>query len=231
MTAEPGAMPGPGATGGAGPVRAMRSYLVGKRLFDMSLGVLLLLLCLPALLPAAALVRLSGPGPVLFRQTRVGLHERPFTMLKLRTMRTGCDDAGQRDFNARELRGALDGREHGGVFKPAGDPRITPVGRILRRYSIDEIPQLLNVLKGDMSLVGPRPSLPWEVELYTREQRRRHECLPGLTGLWQVSGRNRLPMPEMLDLDLAYLRSRSFLLDLRILARTPRAVLSGDETR
>jgi lipopolysaccharide/colanic/teichoic acid biosynthesis glycosyltransferase len=209
----------------------MRSYLVGKRILDVSLGAVLLLLCLPVLLPAAVLVRLSGPGPVLFRQTRVGLHERPFTMLKLRTMHTGCDDAGQRDFNTRELQGTLDGGEHGGVFKPTADPRITPVGRILRRYSIDEIPQLLNVLKGDMSLVGPRPSLPWEVELYTCEQRRRHECLPGLTGLWQVSGRNRLSMPEMLDLDLAYLRSRSFLLDLRILARTPRAVLSGDETR
>jgi lipopolysaccharide/colanic/teichoic acid biosynthesis glycosyltransferase len=105
------------------------------------------------------------------------------------------------------------------------------VGRILRRTSIDELPQLLNVLRGEMSLVGPRPSLPWEVELYSPEQRRRHQCLPGITGLWQVSGRNRLSMPEMLALDLDYLERRSLWLDLQIMWRTPRAVLFDHSTR
>ena len=130
-----------------------------------------------------------------------------------------------REMNARELRGegALDCAD--GVYKPKDDPRVTPAGRWLRRYSIDELPQLLNVLRGEMSLVGPRPSLPWEVELYTPEQRRRHGCLPGMTGLWQVSGRTRLSMIEMLELDLMYIRTRSLALDLRILARTPAAVL------
>jgi lipopolysaccharide/colanic/teichoic acid biosynthesis glycosyltransferase len=106
-----------------------------------------------------------------------------------------------------------------------------PGGRLVRRYSLDELPQLLNVLRGEMSLVGPRPSLPWEVELYTPEQRRRHDCLPGMTGLWQVSGRNRLSMQEMLALDLEYVERRSLLLDLRILWRTPAVVLSGGNTR
>jgi lipopolysaccharide/colanic/teichoic acid biosynthesis glycosyltransferase len=114
------------------------------------------------------------------------------------------------------------------VFKLEDDPRVMPVGRFLRRYSIDELPQLLNVLRGEMSLVGPRPSLPWEVELYSPEQRRRHECLPGLTGLWQVSGRNRLSMQQMLSLDLEYVERQSLRLDLWVLWRTLSAVLAGD---
>lgn len=227
-------MPGPGpklaapAQDAAGTVW---SYRVGKRILDIASSAFLLVLAAPALLAAAACIKLTSPGPVLFRQTRIGQHERPFTILKLRTMHAGVDNAEQRAFNIRELKEQLTDEEHDGIFKLADDPHVTAVGRVLRRFSVDELPQLLNVLKGEMSLVGPRPSLPWEVEHYTREQRRRHECLPGLTGLWQVSGRNRLSMPEMLELDLAYVRSRSLLLDIRILLRTPRAVLSGDGSR
>jgi lipopolysaccharide/colanic/teichoic acid biosynthesis glycosyltransferase len=183
------------------------------------------------MLMAVILIRLTSRGPALYRQTRIGLGERPFTMLKLRTMRIDGDDAAHRALNMRELLGDPDAGTSDGAFKLEHDPRITPVGRFLRRFSIDELPQLFNVMSGDMSLVGPRPSLPWEVELYTPEQRRRHACMPGITGLWQVSGRNRLSMPEMLALDVAYLERRSLLLDIRILLRTPYALLFDSTAR
>ena len=186
---------------------------------------------MPLLLVASILVRLSGSGPVLLEQVRVGRHEKPFTMLKFRTMHAGVDDRSLREMNVRELHGQRPPGSSDGVFKLQNDLRITKAGRWLRRFSIDELPQLLNVLRGEMSIVGPRPSLPWEVELYTPEQRRRHDCLPGMTGLWQVSGRNRLSMPEMLTLDLEYLRSRSIALDLLIMARTPAAVLLDRSVR
>jgi lipopolysaccharide/colanic/teichoic acid biosynthesis glycosyltransferase len=197
-----------------------------KRALDLALATLALVVSAPVMLIAAGLVRLSSPGPVLFRQVRIGRGERPFTMLKLRTMYVDSDERASREFNTCELLGEAE-PDSDGVFKLENDPRIVPVGRFLRRYSIDELPQLLNVLRGEMSLVGPRPSLPWEVELYSPEQRRRHECLPGLTGLWQVSGRNRLSMPQMLPLDLEYVERRSLRLDLWILWRTLPAVLAG----
>jgi lipopolysaccharide/colanic/teichoic acid biosynthesis glycosyltransferase len=197
-----------------------------KRALDLALATLALVVSAPVMLIAAGLVRLSSPGPVLFRQVRIGRGERPFTMLKLRTMYVDSDERASREFNTCELLGEAK-PDSDGVFKLENDPRIVPVGRFLRRYSIDELPQLLNVLRGEMSLVGPRPSLPWEVELYSPEQRRRHECLPGLTGLWQVSGRNRLSMPQMLSLDLEYVERRSLRLDLWILWRTLPAVLAG----
>ncbi|HZH27643.1 MAG TPA: sugar transferase [Azospirillaceae bacterium] len=206
------------------------SYETAKRILDVGLTLVLLIPGLPVMLVIAILVRATSPGPVLFRQTRIGRHERPFTMLKFRTMRVGGDDAAHREYNTRELQGCRPAQAFDGTFK-VDDPRTTRVGRVLRRYSLDELPQLLNVLRGEMSLVGPRPSLPWEVELYTLEQRRRHDCLPGMTGLWQVSGRNRIPMPEMLALDVAYARSRSLALDLWILVRTPYAVVFGSDTR
>jgi len=201
----------------------------GKRLLDVLLGGIALVLAMPIILVAGALVRITSPGPALYRQLRVGQGERPFTMFKLRTMRINTDDRAHRDFNARELLTNTAARD--GVFKLEADPRITPIGRILRRYSIDELPQLLNVIRGEMSLVGPRPSLPWEVSLYTPDQRRRHECLPGITGLWQVSGRNHLSMTEMLAMDLAYAEQRSMKLDLWILLRTPKAVLCDESVR
>ncbi|MBV8573917.1 MAG: sugar transferase [Acetobacteraceae bacterium] len=213
------------------PCWAERRRELPKRILDVTVSLLALVLCTPLLLVASTLVRLSGSGPVLLEQIRVGRHEKPFVMLKFRTMHAGVDDRSLREMNIRELHGERLPGSSDGVFKLQDDQRITKAGRWLRRFSIDELPQLLNVLRGEMSIVGPRPSLPWEVELYTPEQRRRHDCLPGMTGLWQVSGRNRLSMPEMLTLDLEYLRTRSIALDLWILARTPAAVLLDRSVR
>jgi lipopolysaccharide/colanic/teichoic acid biosynthesis glycosyltransferase len=213
----------------AHPGRESNACPKSKRLLDLIVATPLLIAAAPVLLIAATLVRLTSRGPALFRQTRIGWNGRPFTLLKLRTMSLDSGDSAQREFNIRELRGEAVCDD--GIFRLNKDPRITTIGCFLRRFSIDEVPQLINVLRGQMSLVGPRPSLPWEVELYTPEQRRRHECLPGLTGLWQVSGRNRLSMPEMLTLDVAYVDSRSLLIDLWILIRTPYAVLFDRETR
>lgn len=210
---------------------ASRPGLTGKQVFDFVAAALLLIMAAPLMLVAAALVRLTSRGPALFCQTRIGLKGRQFTMFKFRTMYMGSGDARQRELNTREILGEEGCAGRDGIFKLDDDPRITPVGRFIRKYSIDELPQLFNVLRGEMSLVGPRPSLPWEVDLYTAEQRRRHDCLPGLTGLWQVSGRNRRSLQEMLDLDLAYVKSRSMRLDLWILLRTPYAVLFGGDTR
>jgi lipopolysaccharide/colanic/teichoic acid biosynthesis glycosyltransferase len=197
----------------------------GKRVLDLAVTCPLLLLSAPLMIGVTVLIRLTSRGPALIRQIRIGQNERPFTMFKFRTMYRDADDAPLRQMNIRELLGDPEPATSDGVFKLEADQRITKVGRLLRRFSVDELPQLFNVLRGEMSLVGPRPSLPWEVELFTPEQRRRHECPPGITGLWQVSGRNRLSMPEMLALDLVYTRSRSLRLDLWILWRTPRAVL------
>jgi lipopolysaccharide/colanic/teichoic acid biosynthesis glycosyltransferase len=201
-------------------------YAMVKRILDVVLTLVLLTILAPVLLGAALLVRLTSPGPIWFRQTRIGLGGREFHMLKLRSMYTDADDRIHREMNVRELLGdrAPPGTS-GGVFRLEHDLRVTRIGRWLRRYGIDELPQLFNVLHGEMSLVGPRPSLPWEVEMYTPEQCRRHECLPGITGLWQISDRYSLSMPEMLAIDLHYIDTRSLKLDIQILLRTPRAVL------
>ena len=197
---------------------------LGKRLLDVAIAIPALIASLPILLPAMLLMQLADPGSVLFRQIRIGRGERPFTMLKLRTMRLGSDDSAFREFNTRELRGELNSTDDG-ILKLENDPRLLPMSRFLRRFSIDELPQLVNVILGEMSLVGPRPCLPWEVEFFTPQQRRRHDVLPGITGLWQVSGRNLLTMQQMLALDLVYVEQQSFLLDLKILWRTVPAVL------
>jgi lipopolysaccharide/colanic/teichoic acid biosynthesis glycosyltransferase len=203
--------------------------LDGQRLFDLALAVPILILIAPLLLLACIAVGLSSRGPVLFRQIRIGRGEQPFWMLKFRTMYVDADHRLQEEMNKRELLGEDVAED--GLFKPAHDPRITPVGRFLRQSSIDELPQLLNVLKGEMSLVGPRPALPFEVDLFTPEERRRHDCRPGITGIWQVSGRNRLSMRKMLALDLVYVQYRSFKLDLWVLLQTPKAVLFERATR
>lgn len=208
------------------PAAPVRGYLLTKRVIDIALAVLALLLLWPMLFGIAALIRLTSPGPALFRQWRIGQHGRAFQMLKFRSMYVDSDDRIHRELNIKELQG--DRSPPGarpGSFKLEHDPRVTPLGRWLRRYSLDELPQLINVLSGEMSLVGPRPSLPWEVAMFTPEQSRRHECPPGLTGLWQISDRYSLSMPEMLMLDLHYLEARSLGLDASILLRTPKAVL------
>jgi lipopolysaccharide/colanic/teichoic acid biosynthesis glycosyltransferase len=203
-----------------------------KRVLDVTVGGVALILLSPLMLVAAALIRLTSAGPVLFRQARVGRGERTFTMLKFRTMRVAPAGAVEGvDAVREELEGTATPDEATGLYRPVNDPRITAVGRFLRSTSIDELPQLFNVIRGEMSLVGPRPALPAEVELFTPEQRRRHLRQPGVTGLWQVGGRNLLSSREMLELDVDYVERCSLRLDLQILLRTPRAVLFDRNTR
>jgi lipopolysaccharide/colanic/teichoic acid biosynthesis glycosyltransferase len=202
------------------------------RALDVTIAGLALLLAAPVLLIVALLVRASSRGPVLYRQLRIGYLERPFTMLKFRTMYVDCDDAVHREFVTRMLTaGPASGSAPDGRFKLAGDPRVTRIGGFLRRTSLDELPQLYNVLRGEMSLVGPRPALPWEVELYQPHHRLRFRARPGITGLWQVRGRNRLSMSRALDLDVEYVARQGIGLYLWILAMTVPAVLRGDGAR
>jgi lipopolysaccharide/colanic/teichoic acid biosynthesis glycosyltransferase len=201
----------------------------GKRAIDVIGSVALLLLLSPLLVIVAVLVRVTTPGPALFRQERVGTGGRTFTMLKFRTMVVNDDDSALRAAVERELEGTRE-EEHGS-FKLADDPRVTAVGRWLRRTSFDELPQLFNVVRGHMSLVGPRPALAWEVALFPPELRRRDEVPPGITGLWQVSGRSRLGTPDMLRLDVEYVDRWSLGLDLSILVRTVPVLLRGDGAR
>ncbi|MQA00214.1 MAG: sugar transferase [Dehalococcoidia bacterium] len=206
--------------------------LRGKRALDLVLASLALLGVAPLWAVIAVAIRATSGPPVLFRQTRVGQQAQPFTMLKFRTMVVDADDRALREMNRRELLDvAAEAGTRDGAFKLQDDPNITPVGRLLRRLSLDELPQLLNVLRGEMSLVGPRPSLEWEVGLFSPRHRGRLAVPPGMTGLWQVSGRNRLSMTEMLELDLEYVERVSPHFDLEILARTLPALLRGDGAR
>jgi exopolysaccharide biosynthesis polyprenyl glycosylphosphotransferase len=193
--------------------------LAGKRALDVALSSLILLLALPIIAAVTLAIRLTSHGKVLFRQTRCGLNGRRFTLYKFRTM---TEDAEERLAELRHLN-EMDGP----VFKVRDDPRVTPVGRILRKFSLDELPQLWNVLRGDMSLVGPRPPIPEEVASYERWQRRRLSMKPGLTCLWQVNGRNQLDFASWMELDLQYIDSWSLGLDLKILLKTIPVVLSG----
>jgi exopolysaccharide biosynthesis polyprenyl glycosylphosphotransferase len=192
---------------------------VVKEIVDKVGALLLLTVLLPVLLGIAAAIRLSDRGPALYRQQRVGKDGKPFTILKFRTMVVGAD---------RHRAELLAGNEAAGpLFKMRRDPRVTPIGAVLRRFSIDELPQLVNVLRGTMSLVGPRPPLPKEVEAYGPDMLRRLLVKPGLTGLWQVSGRSDLPWDESVRLDLRYVEDWSLALDALILWKTVRAVLRG----
>jgi lipopolysaccharide/colanic/teichoic acid biosynthesis glycosyltransferase len=200
---------------------------VVKRAVDVVGAAVGLLLASPVLLAAAAAIRLDSRGRVLFRQDRLGLDGRSFQMLKFRTMRTDADDAIHREYVTRMLvDDAVEGGK-AGVFKLADDPRITRTGRWLRKTSLDELPQLINVLKGQMSLVGPRPVLAWEAELFTEEERLRFAVKPGLTGLWQVAGRNQMSMRDALRFDVEYVRHQSLTLDAKIAIRTVPALLKG----
>jgi lipopolysaccharide/colanic/teichoic acid biosynthesis glycosyltransferase len=202
-----------------------------KRIVDI-VGSSLALLSLSWLfLGIALLIRLTSKGPALFRQKRIGLHGRQFTFLKFRSMRVNNDAAIHREYVTQFISGKADlhSNGNGGVFKITQDPRVTAVGRFLRKTSLDELPQLINVLKGNMSLIGPRPPIPYEFESYDLWHRRRVvETRPGITGLWQVSGRSRTSFDEMVRLDLLYSKNWSLWLDFKILLETPRAVLSGD---
>jgi exopolysaccharide biosynthesis polyprenyl glycosylphosphotransferase len=197
--------------------------LVVKRAVDLVLSLLLFLLTLPIQILAAMAIKLSSTGPILFPQTRCGLNGRHFTLRKFRTMYTGAEERLSEISHLNEMSGP--------VFKSSLDPRLTPVGRVLRRLSIDELPQLWNVILGDMSLVGPRPPLPEEVSRYEPWQRRRLSMSPGMTCLWQISGRNDLDFDRWMELDLKYIDTWSPMLDLKILLKTVPAVLSGRGAR
>jgi len=227
FTVRPGAL----AAGGAGAAaaalarhetRTSRSLYLrhGKRLFDLIGAALALVLSSPLLFLAALAIKLESHGPVLYRSTRIGRGGRPFTFLKLRSMVNGAD----RDRHHLTHLNEADGP----VFKISNDPRVTRVGRLLRVLSIDEIPQFVNVLRGEMSLVGPRPPIPEEVGQYEPWQLRRLDVRPGITCLWQISGRSRIGFEEWMRLDLEYIRNQSFMLDLKILLRTIPAVLSRE---
>jgi lipopolysaccharide/colanic/teichoic acid biosynthesis glycosyltransferase len=212
----------------AGPVSTgaePRWQAAARRLIDLSGSALLIVLFSPLLIGVAAAIRLDSRGPALFRQRRVGLDRGEFTIFKVRSMRRDADPQGHREYVTALIGGnaASHGREN--LYKLAVDDRITPVGRWIRRWSLDELPQLFNVLLGDMSLVGPRPAIPYEVEAYPTWYLERFAVKPGMTGLWQVSGRNERTYEEMVRLDIEYVESRSLLGDLAILAKTPLTVL------
>jgi exopolysaccharide biosynthesis polyprenyl glycosylphosphotransferase len=193
--------------------------LMIRRIMDVAIVTVLGIPALLLMAVCAVLIKLTSPGPVLFRQQRCGLHGRLFVMYKLRSM---INDAEQARFELAALN-EMDGP----VFKSSRDPRVTGIGKIIRRFSVDELPQLWNVFRGDMSLVGPRPPLPQEVARYERWQRRRLSMKPGLTCLWQISGRNEVSFQDWMKLDLTYIDNWSLLLDLKILLKTVPVVLLG----
>jgi lipopolysaccharide/colanic/teichoic acid biosynthesis glycosyltransferase len=214
------------------PTKSEVLYAGIKRAIDIVGSALLLLMMAPFLLVVGALVRLMSPGPIFFRQVRVGQMKKPFTIFKFRTMHVNADSTVHQQFYSEFIKSSkarkIKGGDEATPFKIANDSRITPIGAILRKTSVDELPQLWNVLRGDMSLVGPRPPLPYELEQYERWHCRRvMDAKPGLTGLWQVAGRSRTSFDEMVRLDLRYAKTCSLATDLKILLATPGAVIAG----
>ena len=202
-----------------------------KRVSDIVIAALTLALLSPFWLLIALLIRFDSEGPVFYAQERVGMDGRIFVVYKFRTMRIDADSEIHREYQRKFIAGHAEanvGDANKPAYKLRNDPRITRVGRILRRLSVDEVPQLFNVLRGDMSVVGPRPPIPYEVEAYELRHRKRLDMKPGLTGLWQVSGRNRLPFEEMVKLDLFYIENWSLLFDVKIILRTVLVMLRGD---
>jgi lipopolysaccharide/colanic/teichoic acid biosynthesis glycosyltransferase len=207
--------------------RSRSWYNLAKRVFDALASAALILLLLPLMLVVAIAIKATSQGPAILVQERIGRGGRVFGFLKFRSMYDNPD----RSLDERFARDYINGHSGPaarwqGVFKPANDKRVTPVGRLLRKTSLDELPQFLNVLKGDMSLVGPRPSMPYEVDVYKPWHFRRLEVLPGMTGLAQVKGRSNLTFREIVRIDIDYIQRRSFLLDLGILLKTLPVVLS-----
>lgn len=206
-----------------------KTPLALKRAIDIVGSAIALVLLLPLLAVIALLIKISSKGPVLFRQFRVGQYGLPFAFLKFRTMFQENDLNIHKEYMRHFIAGTANPLEPAVVYKITNDPRVTRIGRFLRKTSLDELPQFWNVLKGEMSLVGPRPPIPYEVESYDIWHRRRIlEVKPGITGLWQVKGRSRTTFNDMVRLDLQYAKSWSIWLDLKILFETPRAIISGD---
>jgi lipopolysaccharide/colanic/teichoic acid biosynthesis glycosyltransferase len=214
------------------PTRDQRTLLRVKRGMDIAGSILALVICMPLFAIIALAVRATSRGPILFRQDRIGQYGRRFTFLKFRSMRVNNDESVHKEYVKQLIAGVAERvpatATGEGVYKLAGDKRITPIGRFLRKTSLDELPQFLNVLRGDMSLVGPRPPIPYELAAYQTWHRRRVlQVKPGITGLWQVTGRSRVRFDDMVRLDLRYAISWSPWLDVKILMRTPAAVIKG----
>jgi lipopolysaccharide/colanic/teichoic acid biosynthesis glycosyltransferase len=201
-----------------------RALSVAGRLIDIAVAGTVLLVLSPMLVMIALLIRRGSPGPALFAQERLGRERVPFSLLKFRTMRCDASEDLHREY-VQTLIAARPDESHDGLYKLTVDHRITPLGRVLRSWSLDEIPQLINVLRGEMALVGPRPVIAYEAEVYPASYMGRFAVTPGLTGLWQVSGRNERTYDEMIQFDLDYAAQRSLRLDLKILLRTIPVVL------
>jgi lipopolysaccharide/colanic/teichoic acid biosynthesis glycosyltransferase len=199
-----------------------------KRAIDVVVSGLVVILGAPVFAVLAIMVKVSSPGPVLFRQTRLGRDGVPFTFYKFRTMQHKNDDSVHRSFCEGFIQGAPGDLSDSSVFKMVKDPRVTSIGVFLRRSSLDEIPQFYNVLRGEMSLVGPRPPICYEIEHYQDWHKDRLNVTPGLTGLWQVSGRSQVPFDEMVRLDLHYISHWSLSLDLKIMWKTLPVMIRGD---
>ncbi len=223
-----------------GPLARDRTYYYFfKRALDVTVAALALVILLPLLALIAVLVAIDSPGPIIYVQKRVGARrwshagysywkQNTFDFYKFRTMVYSADPSVHQAYVTDFITGrAGTANPKGAAYKLTNDPRVTRIGRILRKTSLDELPQFLNVLKGDMSLVGPRPAMPYEVELYQEHHKRRFQIYSGLTGWWQVMGRSQVPFDEMCRLDAYYIEHASFGLDLKILLLTPRAVISG----
>lgn len=193
-------------------------YRFIKRLFDVVASSIAVVILSPVFLIIAIAIKINDPaGPVFYTQTRIGEHGKPFRMFKFRSMVTNADELLEELRAKNEIEGAM--------FKVKDDPRITKVGKFIRKYSLDELPQLLNVVGGSMSIVGPRPPLPYEVEEYTEYDRQRLMVKPGATGMWQVGGRNALSFAQMVELDLTYINERSIWLDLKIMFETVKVMI------
>lgn len=203
-----------------GEIKSKNVYLMVKRLLDLTFALTGLVLLSPLFLLVAILIKLEDPkGSVFFYQTRIGKDEKPFRMYKFRSMVSNAEELLENLLDQNEVSGAM--------FKMREDPRITRVGRFIRKTSIDELPQLWNVVLGDMSLVGPRPALPREVEQYSSYDKLRLKVIPGCTGLWQISGRNELSFNEMVELDLHYIMHRGIGMDLKIILQTVRVMFGS----
>jgi len=210
-------------------LRVDKGYLIVKRILDLVFSILILIPLFIVIAIIAVLIRIDSKGPIFFRQKRIGMNGVEFDLFKLRSMYVDSDDSVHRESIKQYMNGAaLNGKENSdNLYKLVDDPRVTRVGQLIRKYSIDELPQFINVLRGEMTLVGPRPPLPYEVEEYGAHEWIRLFGKAGLTGTWQVYGRSRVPFQEMVDMDIEYLGHQSILLDLKLIALTLPVMLQG----
>jgi lipopolysaccharide/colanic/teichoic acid biosynthesis glycosyltransferase len=210
-------------------LRVDKVYLKVKRLLDLVFTILILLPLFIVIAIFAVLIRIDSKGPIFFRQKRIGMNGVEFDLFKLRSMYVDSDDSVHRESIKQYMNGAAlnDKESLNNLYKLVDDPRVTRIGQFIRKYSIDELPQFINVLRGEMTLVGPRPPLPYEVEAYGPHEWIRLFGKPGLTGTWQVYGRSRVPFQEMVEMDIEYLGHQSILLDLKLIALTLPVMLQG----